>query len=254
MSQRRVVVTGATGGLGKAIVSQLDALGHQTYLLARDQSKLDSLLGTLNHASGAVVDLETCEDFQQVVDAAVKTLGGLDGLVNNAGMVEPMGLLADLGIKEWESALRVNLTAPAQLMTAALPALRSSAGRIVNISSGAAVKPTAGWGAYCTAKAGLLHLGRVVAAEEPTVSCFSLRPGVIDTDMQREIRESAGMREEEKRRFLELHREGKLEQPEVPARAAVWLVLHGPLNRTGELIEYTDSEVVEGIGQLFPSS
>lgn len=248
------MVTGATGGLGEAIATQLDALGHRTYLLARDRSKLNQLLGTLNHASGTLVDLESCEDFAEVIEGAVTTLGGIDGLINNAGMIEPMGLLTGIGTKEWESALRVNLTAPAQLMSAALPALRASAGRIVNISSGAAVKPTAGWGAYCTAKAGLLHLGRVVAVEEPTVGCFSLRPGVIDTGMQREIRESVGMREEEKRRFLELHSEGKLEQPEVPARAAVWLVLHGPLNRSGELIEYTDSEVVEGISQLFPSS
>ncbi len=252
MSQRRrILVTGGSRGLGEAIVSQLDGLGHRTHLLVRDQSKLESLLKTYPLASGTVVDFATCRDFVEVVQQALTALGGLDGLVNNAGVIEPMGVLEGLPHEEWERSLRINLTAPALLMGAALAALRVSQGRVVNISSGAAIKPTAGWGAYCSAKAGLLHLGRVVSVEEPTIGCFSLRPGVIDTDMQREIRESSRMRSQEKDRFLDLHREGKLEPPEVPARAAVWLVLHGPRTRSGDLIEYTDPEVVEGVRQLF---
>ena len=108
----------------------------------------------------------------------------------------------------------------------------------------------AGWSAYCASKAGLLHLSYVVAAENPEIGCFSLRPGVIDTSMQAAIRDSSGMRSADQQRFLDLHRQGGLEPPEVPARAAVWLVLHGPKQRSGQLLDYTDPEIEAGVREM----
>lgn len=248
---RRILVTGATRGLGEAIARGLDELGHQTFLLGREQEKLDRLKDELLRAQVANQDLSRPEQLPALVEMVVERLGGLDGLINSAGVIEPIGLLSELELPDWEAALRVNLTAPAMLMAAALPYLQKSGGRVVNISSGAAVKPTPGWGAYCAAKAGLLALSQVVAAEQTEVACFSLRPGVIDTEMQRQIRESSTMPEEAHARFLDLHRQGKLEPPEVPARAAIWLALEGPRERSGEFIEYTDPQVMEGISQLF---
>ncbi len=250
---KRILVTGATRGLGEAIARGLDQLGHHTFLLGRDPEKLEQLKDELSHAQVAAQDLSRSEQLKTLVETVVNRLGGLDGLINSAGVIEPMGLLSELTPTDWEAALRVNLTAPAMLMAAALPHLQKSAGRLVNISSGAAVKPTQGWGAYCAAKAGLLALGQVVAAEQGEVACFSLRPGVIDTEMQRQIRESSTMPEEAQARFLDLHRQGKLESPEIPARAAIWLILEGPHERSGEFIEYSDPQVKAGISQLFSS-
>lgn len=250
-STKRILVTGATRGLGEAVARGLDQLGHHTFLVGRDQKKLEQLEEELSQARVAALDLGRPEHLEALVENAVSQLGGLDGLINSAGVIEPIGLLSELTPADWEAALRVNLTGPAMLMAAALPHLQKSGGRVVNISSGAAVKPTPGWGAYCAAKAGLLALSQVVAAEQTEVACFSLRPGVIDTEMQRQIRESSKMPEEAHARFLDLHRQGKLEPPEVPARAAIWLALEGPRERSGEFIEYTDPRVKEGISQLF---
>lgn len=251
-SPKRVLVTGANRGLGEAIARGLDALGHRTVLVGRDEAALSRVASELSQAQVLVQDLAETEKLAGLVEAAVSLMEGLDGLVNNAGVIEPMGTVDQLEPAAWEHAMRINLNAPAMLMAAALPHLRKSrSGRIVNISSGAAVKPTPGWGAYCTAKAGLLALASVVAAEEKNVACFSLRPGVIDTGMQQEIRKSQAMPRASHARFLELHQQGQLEPAEVPAKAAIWLLLHGPVERSGEFVEYTDERVQAGVAKLF---
>ena len=250
MSQR-VLVTGATRGLGRSIAILLDGLGHRTLLTGRDQSELYSLQKKLSHAQILAADLADLVAVESIVARALSALGGLDALINNAGTIDPIASLADADSKAWARAIEVNLTAPALLMKAALPELARSGGRIVNISTGAAIKPMPGWSAYCASKAGLLQLTAVLAAEAPEVSSFSLRPGVIDTAMQEAIRASEGMRVPDHKRFLDLHNQGSLEPPEVPARAAVWLALLGPSKRSGELIDYTDPEVAAGVQDLF---
>lgn len=251
---RRILITGASQGLGRAIAEALDGLGHRTVLSARDESRLEALAATLRHASVLPADLSELETLPGLVEQAAQLLGGLDGLINCAGTIDPIAPLQDADSAIVARAIEVNLTAPALLMKFALPHLRKSGGRIVNVSSGAAVKPMPAWGAYCASKAGLLMLGSLVALEAPEVGCFSLRPGVIDTDMQSAIRHSSGMREGDKKRFLELHQSGGLEPPEVPARAAAWLVLEGPASLSGQLIEYADEAVVTGVRALFESA
>lgn len=248
---KRVLVTGATGGLGEAMVRLLDGLGHQTLLTGRDETRLKQLAGELKQAQWLTADLAEPQTGANLVARAVSMLGGLDALINNGATIEPIAPLVEADPAAWARAIEVNLTAPALLMAAALPHLERSEGRVVNISTGAALKPTAGWSAYCASKAGLLHLTAVAALEHPRVPCFSLRPGVIDTGMQVAIRESGGMRAADHKRFVDLHREGALEPPQVPARAAVWLALKGPAERSGQLIEYKDAEVAAGVRHLF---
>lgn len=251
----RILVTGATRGLGESIARLLDQLGHSTLLLGRSGHALEKLQQELNHARVLACDLTQTDQVPAIVDHALEQLGGLDGLINNAGTIEPIASMRMIKAQAWTDAIALNLTAPALLMQACLPQLSLAHGRIVNISSGAAIKPMAGWGAYCASKAGLLHLSAVIASEEPQVGCFSLRPGVIDTDMQHQIRQSHdGMHAGDRERFLALHSEGKLLPAQVPARAACWLVLRGPLTRSGTLIEHTDPEVLAGIDSLFAAS
>lgn len=248
---KRLLVTGATGGLGGAIVRLLDGLGHRTVITGRDQQRLRELESELSHAQILVWDLSEARAAGDVVEQAVTKLGGLDAVINNGATIDPIAPLAKAKAQSWERAVAVNLTAPALLMAAALPHLEKSGGRLVNISTGAAVKPMPGWSAYCASKAGLLQLTAVAALEHPEVPCFSLRPGVIDTGMQAAIRQSDGMRAADLKRFTDLHADGGLEPPEVPARAAIWLALHGPAARSGQLVEYTDAEVKAGVEQLF---
>lgn len=248
---KRILITGASKGLGKAIAEALDGLGHRTVLMARDKSALQQLSQSLDQASLISADLADLEALPDLVEEARERMGGLDGLINCAGTIDPIATVEDSDPATFARSIEVNLTAPALLMRAALPHLRQSGGRIVNISSGAAVKPMPSWGAYCASKAGLHMLTSLVALEAPDVGCFSLRPGVIDTGMQSAIRSSDGMRDSDKKRFLDLYENGGLEPPEVPARAAAWLVLEGPESMNGKLVEYADEQVKAGVNRLF---
>ncbi len=246
-----LIITGASRGLGAAMARLADRLGARSLLVARSAEPLERLAAELQNAVACPCDLSQPEQAQQLIKTAVERFDRLDALINNAGTIEPIQPLAQADPAAWAQAITVNLTSPALLMAAALPHLESTRGGLVNISTGAAVKVVQGWSAYCASKAGLLHLASVVAQEAPGVACFSLRPGVIDTQMQDEIRNSTGMTAQDLEKFHKLKSESQLEPPEVPARSALWLALQGPLERSGEFIQYTDPQVVAGASALF---
>jgi NAD(P)-dependent dehydrogenase (short-subunit alcohol dehydrogenase family) len=139
------------------------------------------------------------------------------------------------------------------MTVAVLEALRETGGRIVNVSSGAAVNAVEGWSAYCAAKAGLTHFTRVLAAEEPGITVVALRPGVVDTRMQGVIREQGpgNMAPDKTDYFRKLKEEGKLEPSAVPARSMAWLALHAPREWSGRFLEYDDDEIRSPAEEIF---
>ena len=122
----------------------------------------------------------------------------------------------------------------------ALPALRKTNGRVIFTSSGAAINAYTGWGAYGATKAALNHLALTLGAEEPDVTTISIRPGVVDTEMQRDIREvhSLSMQEKDVARFHQLHRDGSLLRPEQPGHVIAKLALDGPKELSGKFLRY----------------
>lgn len=257
MDERPVVlVTGASQGLGAATASWLGRAGAAVVLVARSAERLAEVAAEVRRLGGEAecraCDVGYAEACYDVVEATLKRFGRLDGLVNNAGTIHPIVPLERSNPEEWGRNLQVNLLAPYYMTRFSLAALRASKGRLVNISSGAAFKPIVGWSAYCTAKAGLLHMTKVVAEEAPEVTAVSLRPGVIDTEMQEQIRRRGheGMESGRHEYFRRLKQEGGLEPPEVPARAAAWLALHAPREWSGELVEYGEERVAAPARQL----
>ena len=123
----------------------------------------------------------------QLVEAA-EQLGGLHLLVNNASVLgpSPQPRLADYPLDVLGRVYEVNVVAPLALVQAALPMLRASAGRVLDISSDAAVEPYEGWGGYGSAKAALDHLTAVLAAEEPGVRFYAVDPGDMRTQMHQD--------------------------------------------------------------------
>ncbi len=250
MSNRPVViVTGASRGMGAAAVRWLAKAGADIVLTARSEDALKAVaeeaekLGaqTLSIAAD-VADPEACE---RIVSETRKRFGRIDGLINNAGILGPLSPAGSADIGQWRYNIEVNLLAPFYLIRAALPELRKRGGRVVNVSSGAAHKAIEGWSAYCTAKAGLTHMTRVIAAEEPDVTFVALRPGVVDTQMQQQIREEGpgNMTKEKAEYFRELKAEGKLYSPDVPAKIMAWLVLHGTEELNGQFLEHDDPQI-----------
>ncbi len=151
------------------------------------------------------------------IDEIAGRLGRLDIVVNNAATIEPMATIADLDAEKFDLAMRVNVSGAAAVVQAAWPHLEGH-GRIVNLLSGAALRPLNGWAAYCSSKAALLMLTRAIDEEGKAsgIRCFGIAPGLVDTAMQASIR-AAGINEVSK-----IPQEN-LSDPAVSAGAIAWL-------------------------------
>ncbi|SER69479.1 SDR family NAD(P)-dependent oxidoreductase [Sphingobium sp. YR768] len=181
---RRIIVTGAASGIGLATARLLAREGATLSLLDRDKAALAEIAGELR-AHHAQVNLPDETAIDRAVRNAALAMGGIDGLVNVAG-IGGMGRLADLTLADWNRTIGVNLTGPMLLMRAVLPHLEAAGqGTIVNIASGQGLTPSApGMAAYCASKGGLVTLSKALALElAPTIRVNCVCPGVVDTPL-----------------------------------------------------------------------
>jgi NAD(P)-dependent dehydrogenase (short-subunit alcohol dehydrogenase family) len=228
-TKRLVILTGASRGLGAAMAEQLLAPGTLLLTLSRHPSPA---LQTKASASGATLEQWAIDVGHDVGSAArLETWLHQHGtagftaaaLINNAGLLGPVGPIDRGDAAQLAAVLRVGLEAPIVLTAAFLRATRDWAidKRVLNVSSGAGRRPIAGWASYCAAKAGLDHYSRVVALDEALqphpARIVSLAPGVIDTDMQGELRVADAAGFPEQSNFIQLKASGQLPTPEAAA-------------------------------------
>jgi NAD(P)-dependent dehydrogenase (short-subunit alcohol dehydrogenase family) len=249
MNQPVVIVTGASRGLGAAIALELTKLRARVVLVARSHKRLQEIAQKINDLGGTALviagDLRQ-EDFCQTLPQQVADQWGqLDALIDNAGIIEPIAPIAEADITAWKENWAINFIAPVLLSRAAIPYLRQSEGRIINISSSASVNAIGGWAAYSTAKAALNLFTRILAVEEPKITALAIRPGVIDTEMQKVIRERGYQRmAKERYNYLtSLYHQGELLPPELPGRAIAHLALKAPRAWSGEFIQWNEERV-----------
>jgi NAD(P)-dependent dehydrogenase (short-subunit alcohol dehydrogenase family) len=246
---RAIIVTGASRGLGAAAARAAARLGASVVLNARSEGDLESVARDIEEAGGsaAVVagDVADPETAHRLTAQAITISGRIDAVINNAGVLGPIQPVREADPAEWTRNWDINVLGPLMLVKEALPELRTRGGRVINVSSGAAVHAVRGWGAYCLSKAALNQLTRMIAAEEPAVTALSVRPGVVDTAMQREIREEGrqGMPAEEHARFIDYYEEGDLLPAEEPGRALALLALYAPPEWSGEFLGWDDPRV-----------
>jgi len=244
-----VIVTGASQGLGAATALSLAARDAAVCLVARSKKKLlaveKGILEKGGRAMAVQADVADVDACRHIVQKSIEHFGRLDALVNNAGVLGPLAYTTEAAPLAWLDTLKVNVMGPYHLARAALPWLRESTGRIVNVSSGAATTPLAGAGAYCVSKAALNHLTRILAVEEPIVTSVAVRPGVVDTPMQTTLRETAPsvMPKDLADYYQDLEIAGKLEPPQVPGKAIAWLALNAPQEWSGRFLNYDDPEI-----------
>ena len=144
-------------------------------------------------AGARAVDVSDYASVTALFDEAYGRYGRLDAVINNAGVIEPIASVADSDPAVWARNIEINLTGAYYVIRAALPSMiAAGGGTIVNVSSGAAIRPLEGWSAYCSGKAGLHMLTRAVALENANngIRIFGFQPGTTDTDMQVLIRAS----------------------------------------------------------------
>lgn len=219
---RRVLVTGAASGMGRATAHLFADEGARVAVVDlgadRVQAVVDEIRGAHGDAAaiGLVVDLADPEQIKKLVADVVAGLGGIDVIVNNAGVAEPNSLFLDEAAFEdsWRHTMDVNLTAHARLVRAALPYLQQAptGGRVVNIASTEAIVTTAGMASYTASKAGVTGLTKSMAVElgRHNVTANCICPGPIRTGM------TAGIADADKetyaRRRVPLRRYGDPEE------------------------------------------
>jgi NAD(P)-dependent dehydrogenase (short-subunit alcohol dehydrogenase family) len=183
------VITGASQGLGLALAAELAGRGWTLVLDARDGALLGQATGRLGGGPHRALPGDVTDPgHRRALADAARELGGATLLVNNASTLgaSPLPSFADLAPATYRQVLETNLVAPLALAAVLLPQLRRQRGRIINVSSDASVEAYPTWGGYGSAKAGLDHASRVLAAEEPSVRVYAVDPGDMRTRMHQD--------------------------------------------------------------------
>jgi len=220
------IVTGASRGLGRAIAEQLLQPGHHVLAIARRiDPELEAVAGTrgarLTCWSQDLADAPLAA--QRLADWLAQQLPADAALINNAAALSTPAPLGDSDLDELSVAARVGLEAPLLLTAAFLRATQAwgSDRRVLNISSGLGRRAMAGSASYCAVKAGMDHFSRAVALEEAArpggARIVSLAPGIIDTDMQVQLRGADRSRFPDGAQFEAFKAEGRLDSPATAA-------------------------------------
>jgi NAD(P)-dependent dehydrogenase (short-subunit alcohol dehydrogenase family) len=209
LSGKSALVTGGNRGIGAAAVVALAAAGAQVTWTARS---------TASRAQGPAAGEGVVADATDRAATVALMARGFDIVVNNAGIITPIGHLDTVAIDDWAMNIQVNLIAAFHVTQQAIVHRPANGVTVIHLSSGAARSAMEGWSAYCAGKAGLAMLTRSVHLEcaAKGVRVFGFAPGVVDTDMQGSIRAS------KLNPVSQIPREN-LAPADVPAQAIAWL-------------------------------
>ena len=199
---RVALVTGATSGIGRATALLFAAEGARVALVGRDEEALAEVAGEIQSGDHLTLRADVTDeaDARRSVGEAAERLGGLDVLVNAAGVIGN-GTVESTPLGEWDAMMNVNLRAVFHLMQLAAPHLARRPGNVVNVSSVTGLRAFPGVLAYCVSKAGVDQLTRCAALElaPKGVRVNAVNPGVVVTEVHRR----GGMSDEAYERFLE---------------------------------------------------
>lgn len=222
------VITGASRGLGAGLAQRFAEYEMALGLCARQEPAPPPGV----EAVCASVDVADASAVEAFAAAVVATLGPITLWVNNAGVLDPMGPQRDHSPADVERALLVNIGGVAngtRSFTNHARAQPSGSRTLVNLSSGASTSVYPGWSIYGATKAAVDHFTEIVATEEPLVGCWSVAPGVVDTDMQATIRTHDQSTFPAIERFRQLKRDMAWNSP-------AWVADHLLAIHTGQLV------------------
>jgi NAD(P)-dependent dehydrogenase (short-subunit alcohol dehydrogenase family) len=252
LTDRVALITGASRGIGAGLARAFHRRGLKLALCARSEPDAGEVPMDPARIHFARVDVTDFAALKAFTDDAERRLGPIDLWVNNAGLLDPIGRVAEVSPEDARKNVEVNVVGVFNGMRIYLERLHTSkrTGTVVNISSGAGVHPFEGWGAYCAGKAAVDMLSRVAALEEAPrgIRVYALAPGVVETGMQRLIRSQEAADFPDVDRFRELHASGKLLDAESPAGAVLRLAFGDPLPAGSVILDVRSSQELHNLG------
>lgn len=216
------IITGGGSGIGHALALELADRGQSVLVVGRREEPLADTAASRSGITYLSTDVSRPEGRQAVAEH-LKEVRHIKGLIHNAGIIDPIAPINEIELSAWQQAMATNVEAP--LFLTQLLSRQLSGGRVLNISSGAAQHPVAGWAAYCVSKAALSMLTRSFQLEVDTTFFTSVRPGIIDTPMQTIIRHASNMDSDKLDFFKSLKQKGQLIKPAAVAVFLSWLLL-----------------------------
>lgn len=195
LAGKTIVITGASRGIGAAAARLLAQAGAQVVLAARSGGEISAIASEITSNGGRALavpcDVAEAAQVKALIESTVQAFGGLDVLVNNAGLIDPIARIEDSDPDAWSTVVDVNLKGVYYGMRYGIPAMAGS-GTVINISSGAATGALEGWSHYCATKAAVLSLTKCGHKEhaEHGITVVGLSPGTVATEMQIQIKQS----------------------------------------------------------------
>ena len=238
--EKIIIITGGNKGIGYGLAKEYHSNGYRVISIARNSiEKLYSLEQYQSDLSD-IGSIEACmiKIFSHLDQNTTQSIT----LVNNAGNLGPVDTIEHLSPSEIEYAIQVNLTAPLILNSLFIKFLKDwkCKKQIFNISSGAAINPYESWVMYCSSKAGLDMMTKVISKEQKDlkngVSVVSIYPGIVDTDMQAEARNTPKEKFKSVQRFIDFYEKGELFTPKQVAEKIYRLDSLGEL-KNGRILD-----------------
>ena len=242
-----MLITGASRGIGESAAHIFAEAGANVVLVARGAVEIERIAKDIGAKAIAVpCDVAHYASVAAAVETAVGVFGGLDVLINNAGVIEPIAHLDASDPEGWGKVIDINVKGVYHGMRAAMPVMEAAGGgTILTISSGAAHNPVEAWSHYCASKAAVNMLTQCIdmEAREKGIRAIGLSPGTVATEMQREIKASG------------VNPISKLDwsdhiPPEWPAKCLLWMCGPDGDDWLGREISLRDEEIRKAVGLI----
>ena len=237
MENKILIITGGSKGIGLALANQYYNNGFKVYSLARTvvsslpftQLKVDLINDGVASAFSSILNEINLNNIEKIT------------LINNAGRLGKIGNLETIDGNDISETVTLNITIPLQLSGLFIKHTKGlkCAKTIFNISSGAAINPYQGWSVYCSSKAAIDMLTRVTALENTDYKILAIRPGVVATNMQEQIRKTNKEDFIALDKFITLHKNNQLSKP-IEVAQKIYKIDVKNLFNSGELIDLRD--------------
>ena len=233
LNGKKVLVTGASGGIGRAIAMELSSSGADLCLTGRNKSELENLQKIIGGNCQIIIsDLSNSEGIINLADQAQDSMGQIDILVNNAGITKD-NLFMRMSEDDWNEVININLNSIFKLTKQLIKGMiKRRYGRIINITSVIGVAGGAGQSNYSASKAGIIAMSKSLAQEvgSRSVTVNSIAPGFIETNM------TAELSDDRKKDILRSISVGRLGKPDDIAGAVCFLASDKASYITGQTI------------------